>query len=155
MLRTETRLIAAAAATWALLGAAPAGACTITTTAVAFGTYNPQAAGADDGTGTIALACHPSVDSPNVAIGTGGSGTFSPRRMSNGVSTLDYNLYTTTARTVVWGNGTAGTSTVTLSGGSVSGGVRRFSRTVFGRIPALQNVTAGIYGDTVIVTVTF
>jgi len=44
---------------------------------------------------------------------------------------------------------------VTLTGGSVSGGVRRYTRSVFGRVGASQNVPAGAYGDTITLTVTF
>ena len=44
---------------------------------------------------------------------------------------------------------------MTLSGGTISGGTRNFSRSIFGRIPALQNVGAGSYSDTIILTVTF
>jgi len=45
--------------------------------------------------------------------------------------------------------------TVTLSGGTVTAGTRNFARTIYGRIPRLQNVGAGAYGDTIILTVTF
>lgn len=135
--------------------AAPAAACTITATGVAFGAYNPQATGHDNSTGTIQLACAPSVTAPIVALSAGGSGTFSPRRLDGGAFDLDYNLYSNSGRTTIWGNGTGGTVTVTLSGGTVSGGVRRFSRTIYGRIPRLQNVGAGSYSDTITVTVTF
>jgi len=155
MRRTESRWLLAAAMAAALIVGSPADACTISATGVTFGIYDPRAAGADDGTGTISLSCHPNDQNPNVALGTGGSGSFSPREMQNGVWQLNYNLYTTSARTTVWGDGSGGTASVTLSGGSVSGGRRRFSRDIFGRIPALQNVGAGTYTDTVVVTVTF
>lgn len=134
---------------------APAGACTISGTGVAFGAYNPQATGADNSTGTVNLACPTAVTAPIVALSTGQSGSFAARRLSNGSFNLDYNLYTNSARTIVWGNGTGGSMTQTLSGGTVSGGTRNFSRTIYGRIPALQNVGAGAYSDTITLTVTF
>lgn len=155
MRRTEGRLLLAAVLLAGLVVAGRAEACTISATGVAFGTYDPRATGPDDGVGAISLACHPSVQNPNVALGTGSSGSFSPREMQSGVWQLNYNLYTTNARTTVWGDGSGGTATVTLSGGSVSGGRRRFTRNIFGRVPALQNVGAGMYGDTIVVTVTF
>lgn len=139
----------------AMAAATPAKACTISATGVAFGAYNPRSGSADNGTGRIELACPPSVRDPEVAIGTGSSGSYATRNMTSGATLLNYNLYTNAARTNVWGDGSGGTSTVTLNGGSVSQGVRRFSRTVYGRIPALQNVKAGSYNDTLIVTVTF
>jgi spore coat protein U-like protein len=138
-----------------LLAAAPASACTISSAGVAFGAYNPRATGADDATGTISLDCAPNVTAPVVQLSTGQSGTYANRRLTSGSWNLNYNLYTNAARTVVWGNGTGGSQSQTLSGGTVSGGRRRFSRTVYGRIPGQQNVGVGSYGDTVVMTVIF
>jgi spore coat protein U-like protein len=134
---------------------APAGACTISAPGVAFGAYDPQSAANDDSSGNVNLACPTTVTAPVVALSTGGSGTYSPRRMTNGAFNLNYNLYTTSARTVVWGNGTGGSVTQTLSGGTISGGTRNFTRTIFGRSPGSQNVGAGAYSDTITLTVTF
>jgi spore coat protein U-like protein len=63
---------------------------------------------------------------------------------------LNYDLYFNSTRTQIWGDGTAGT--VVWSTGFLSG---TRSHTVYGRIPALQNVTIGAYTDTVIVTAIF
>ena len=135
--------------------AAPAQACTISSAGVAFGAYNPRSTSARNGAGTISVACATTVTAPVVTLSAGGSDTYSPRRMTSGGWMLNYNLYTNSARTIVWGDGTGGSVSQTLSGGTISGGQRRFSPTVYGRIPALQNVGAGSYGDTIIVTVTF
>jgi spore coat protein U-like protein len=137
------------------LTSAPAGACTISAVGVAFGAYNPQSAANDDGTGTVNLACPTAVTAPVVALSKGGSATYSPRRMTNGTFNLTYNLYTTSARTTIWGDGTGGTVTQTLSGGTISGGTRNFSRSIFGRVPGSQNVGAGSYSDSITLTVTF
>lgn len=134
---------------------AEARACTVSSPGIAFGAYDPRTAGARDGAGTISAACAPNDHAPIVALSTGGSGTYSMRQMTGGAWDLSYNLYTTSAGTTIWGDGTGGSVSQTLSGGTVSAGQRRFSRTVYGRIPALQNVGAGSYGDTVIMTVTF
>lgn len=133
----------------------PAQACTVSSAGVAFGAYNPRSTGPRNGTGTISVACHPSVSAPVVTLSTGGSGSYATRRMMSGAWLLNYNLYTNSARTIIWGDGSGGSVAQTLSGGSVSGGQRRFSRTIYGRIPTLQNVGAGSYGDTIIMTVTF
>ena len=74
--------------------------------------------------------------------------------MLNGATPLSYNLYSDPTRLIVWGNGAVGAA-VTLTGGTVSAGQRRFTRTIYGRISALQNVRAGPYGDTLVITVTF
>lgn len=149
----RARLLLAVAA-GALMGA-PAAACTISSPGVAFGAYDPRAAGNDDSSGTISVACATTVTAPVVQLSTGQSGTYSPRRMRSGGWNLNYNLYTNTARTTIWGNGSGGSVSQTLSGGTISGGQRRFSRTVYGRVPPLQNVGAGSYGDTVVMTVIF
>lgn len=155
MRRTEGRWLFAAAMAAALIVGSPADACTISATGVMFGAYDPRATGPDDGTGSIDIACHPNDQSLTIALSTGSSGSFSARRMMSGAAQLDYNLYTASSRTIVWGDGSGGTSTVTLNNGNVSGGRRRFSADIFGRIPALQNVSAGTYTDTIVVTVTF
>jgi spore coat protein U-like protein len=152
---TSRRALLAAALLAAPFMLSGANACTISAVGVAFGAYNPQSAANDDATGTVTLACPTAVTAPVVELSTGGSGTYSPRRMTNGAFNINYNLYTTAARTVVWGNGTGGTVKLTLSGGTVSGGTRNFSRSIFGRAPGSQNVGAGSYLDTIVLTVTF
>ena len=66
---------------------------------------------------------------------------------------LGYNVFTSPSMAVVWGDGTGGTSTVAM--GPVPG--RRPLRpvTIYGRIPAGQNVSAGTYSDTLVVTITW
>jgi spore coat protein U-like protein len=75
--------------------------------------------------------------------------------MRNGAETLDYDLYTSVARNIVWGNGSGGTATVTLTGGTVNAGNRTLTRTIYGRIPAGQAVAMGTYRDTIVVTIVF
>ncbi len=154
MRRAELRAIAGAAALAALAAATPARACTVSVTSVAFGTYDTISPADDDSAGTLSLVCHPSVNSPKVEIGGGSSGSPLARTLRNGAVTLDYNLYSDAARTIVWGDDSTGSS-VTLSGGASAGGQRRFNRPIYGRIPALQPVGAGLYSDMLIVTVTF
>jgi spore coat protein U-like protein len=71
--------------------------------------------------------------------------------MTSGANLLNYNLYTTTARTTVWGNGTAGTGVLAGTGTGIVQAV-----TVYGRVASGQtSVPAGSYVDTVSVTVTY
>ena len=132
----------------ALLLGVPAAqaACTISTTSVAFGAYSPFNPVNLDGTGILTVGCTPPT-STTASLSTG-FGTYAARLLSSGASQITYNLYTTAARTTVWGDGTAGTGTVSLSG-------RNQTYTVFGRIPAQQNVSAGTYADTLVATITF
>jgi spore coat protein U-like protein len=79
-----------------------------------------------------------------------GSGTFAARSMTSGAYILSYNLYTTAARNVVWGNGAGAAATV---GGTGSGSTMNIA--VYGRLPAGQNVHPASYADSIVVTVDF
>ena len=86
-----------------------------------------------------------------LSSGTGGSPLTRQMSGSNGGPNMNYNLYTTTGRTVVWGNGTLGTTVP----GSITGCSTR-SHTVYGRIPAAQKtLRPGSFSDALVLTVTF
>jgi spore coat protein U-like protein len=71
--------------------------------------------------------------------------------MTSGANLLNYNIYTTAARTTVWGNGTGGTAAIGGTGSGVAQAV-----TVYGRVGSGQtSVPAGAYADTVAVTITY
>lgn len=120
-----------------------------------FGPYDPVTANAVadlDGAGNISVTCT-SGATVDITLGQGdnadtGSTAGAPLRRLNdgGTNFLDYNLYTSGARTTVWedvtGVGYTGVGTAELV-------------PVFGRIPAGQNVPSGSYADTVLATVTF
>lgn len=128
--------------------------CTVAATGnlLAFGAYT----GAVNNTnGSLSLTCTDG-DTYTVAlnIGTGSGASFTNRILTNPspAGTLQYNIYTTAGRTVVWGDGTGTTATVPGTG---TGALQTL--TVFGQIPAGQTatVTPGNYTDTVTITVTF
>jgi spore coat protein U-like protein len=146
MRRAELLFAAAAAAFWA----APGQACTISASGVDFGAYDPRSTTADDGVGQVNLNCPTGTKTATVTISTGNSGSYTvPRRMTSGTNNLNYNLFTNSNRTTIWGNGSSGTGTMSVSSRGV------FTLPIYGRIPAGQNVRAGTYSDTVTVTVTF
>lgn len=121
--------------------------------ALNFGVYDSGAAMSTRSTGTITLQCLVGLlPSFTVALSTGGSNDFGTRKMSNGGDTLSYNLYTDSNHMVVWGDGTAGTSTQTFDG-LLSLGSTNF--TVYGRAPEGQYPAPGSYADTITVTVTY
>lgn len=151
--RLALPVLALVSATPAL--AQPLRGCIVTATGVAFGTYDSLTTVPDDGVGAIQAACHPSEHGPVASLNRGLTGTFAARRMTFLLNRLNYNLYSDISRTTIWGDGTSGTVTVTLTGGVVNAGVRRFNRTIYGRIPARQVVPFGLYADLVIVTLTF
>jgi len=142
------------AAVW-LLSVASASAqspsCTISVTAVAFGTYNVFTTTADDSTGTITYSCNTTARNISIALSDGSSSTFSPRTLRKGSEILQYNLYRNAARTNIWGDGTGGTSVYTRAN-PPNGNV---SLTIYGRIPAQQDVSAGNYSDTVSAVINF
>jgi spore coat protein U-like protein len=151
MPRIERLLLAAAA----LLASSPAyGACTASTTAVSFGTYDTLSPANDDSVGTVLANCNAGERNLVVSISGGSSGSIAARTLRNGAITLNYNLYTTAARNIIFGDGVTG-STVVMNFINSAGGVRRYNATVYGRIPPLQAVGAGLYTDVVTVTVTF
>lgn len=120
--------------------------CTVSAQSVLFGNYDVFSTQPLDGAGTINVSCSPSA-SYSLSLSIGG-GSYSQREMAGSGDLLFYNLYTAASRTVVWGDGSAGTATVGGSGANVN-------YTIYGRIPAQQNLKTGSYGDSIIVTVTF
>ena len=143
-----------------LPGVALAYTCSVSATATAFGTYVPTALVANDTTGTVTVTCNANISvltaNYTLALSTGGSASYANRLMSGGGHTLQYQLYKDVARTTVWGDGTASTSTVA---GSVLLSLTfpvLGNHTVYGRIPASQTgAYAGSYSDTITVTVTY
>lgn len=124
--------------------------CLVSASNLAFGNYDPLAAGATDGTSTVTVQCTlltPFTIGLNAGTGTGA--TVATRKMTKGGDTLDYSLYQDTTRLLVWGN-TPPTDTVAGAGTGLPVGI-----TVYGRIPAAQSVNTGAYADTITVTVNF
>jgi spore coat protein U-like protein len=130
---------------------AEAATCSITTTPVAFGTYDVFSGVATDTTGSVSFTCQGNA-SVVILLSKGSSSTFNPRKM-NGPSadTLNYNLYLDAARSTVWGDGT-GSSTYTNASAPNNMAV---VVTIYGRISAGQDVSAGTYTDTVTATINF
>ena len=150
----QMRLAALAAFACVLTILAPGrveAACSITTTGVSFGTYDVFNASPVDSTGSVRYQCSGSTGTFTISLSTGSSGTFQPRRMVSGAEKLNYNLYLDAARTSIWGDASAGTSWFMESGASG----KPVTLTVFGRIPPGQDVAAGTYSDTIIVTIQF
>jgi spore coat protein U-like protein len=126
--------------------------CTISTAALAFGSYDPVVAHAStnlDGTGTVTVACTKGASS-TIGLGLGSNAAGSVRRMTDGSSNyLTYELYSDASRTTVW-NTAAGLYNPGVAPSKVA---RNF--TVYGRVVSNQDVPAGSYNDTVVATVNF
>ncbi len=128
-------------------------ACNVSTTPVNFGNYDTFSAAPLDATGTITVLCT-TRERVTIAIGPSpNSGGFDPRMMRfiSGNELFSYNLYTRANHNRIWGDGSGRTRTKRRR-------VRRnrpWVNTVYGRIPPLQDVSAGTYSDTLTVTITW
>lgn len=132
--------------------------CTISTTAVSFGTYDPVSANASTSltaNGAVSTTCTKGA-SATITLGQGsnpssGSTAAAPvRNMSDGGTTpslMSYQLYSDSGLTTVF-DGSTGVA-VTGTGSAVS-------TTVYGKVPSGQTtLPAGTYTDTVVATVSF
>lgn len=130
--------------------------CTASTSGISFGSYDPGASSPNDISGTVTLNCTGVVSlmgTIDIAASPGTSGNAAARQMAQGADRLNYNLYTDSSRTSIWGTGAGGTSTMTAT----LNGLLVFSQsvTVYGRLPAHQWARTGAYADSVIVTITY
>jgi len=127
--------------------------CTVSTSPADFGSYNVLLPSAHDIVTSITVDCN-ETPPPDVTIAIGpspNSGGFDPRQMklASGSEFINYNLYTDSGRTQIWGDGSGSTFTLTD---------KVFRRapwiaTVYGRIPPEQNVSIGTYNETLTVTI--
>ena len=126
--------------------------CTVSTTALSFGSVNPIGGSNVDGAGGITVTCtNGTAWTAAAGIGSGSGASFASRRMTAGSDLLNYNLYTNAGRTTVWGDGSGSTATVGSTGTGAAQNV-----TIYGRVGSGQtSVPPGSYSDTVSVTVTY
>lgn len=104
-----------------------------------------------DQTSTINVQCTTG-KSYNVGLsaGAGTGATVAVRKMTGPASaTIDYTIYRESTRTQLWGT-TIPTDTV---GGTGNGAIQPL--TVYGRVPPQTTPPAGLYTDTVSITITY
>lgn len=140
--------------------ASVARSCSITGTSdVAFGAYDPadvNFATPLDASGSVTIRCTKNT-TYDIALGQGanaasGSTCVAPlRQMASGAERLAYGLFSDAGRTTAWGCDASNDVTRTETTGPSSPD----TVTVYGRIPAAQDVADGSYSDSVTVTVTF
>lgn len=140
--------------------------CSATAGSISFGDYDPLAGSHMDSTGSITFSCTQLIGLLNsrtvsfeIQLAPGSSGSFALRTMRKGVDTLEYSLYTDSARTTVWGSGSGGTRTrsgsLSFSGLLNVGVTKKATFTTYGRVFAGQFVSAGGYEDNITVTVLY
>jgi spore coat protein U-like protein len=128
--------------------------CTIDATEVAFGSVTALSEART--TGTITLACAGNGANNRVTISlSSGIGSFARRTMRMGTNVLAYNLFSDSAATDIWGDGTAGSTPVTLVFNYQTGTTITQMVTVFAVLPAQTPPAPGAYTDLIVVTVNF
>jgi spore coat protein U-like protein len=147
-------MLAATASLMAAGGVAvAANSCTVQASSLAFGAYTPGM-GSQYSTSTVGVAC---TAGALFAIGSssGSSGSFTQRLLTGGANPVQYNLYTTSAYSTIWGDGSGSTG---VFSGSGLGPTTRQLFTIYGALPDNahnQASTPGAYLDTITVVVSF
>lgn len=135
--------------------------CSVSAVGPAFGIYSPLSAAPTYANGSITATCTLlSGSTTSIAMVSnysfGASGTFAARTLVAGTQKLNYNLYFDAAYTQIRGDGTGGSqqggANFTLTKSAPTG---ETTSIIYGRIPAAQDVGAGSYLDTIVVTVTY
>lgn len=130
------------------------------TSAVAFGAYDPvttnAATGVDlDTTGSVGIKCTPG-NGVSISLDSGANASGNQRRMQgpSGSSSafLNYSLFSDSGYTTGWGNGSNGASSLAITA-ATDASERTF--TVYGRVLKGQDVNVGSFSDTVQTTVNF
>jgi len=130
--------------------------CSATSTPIIFVNYDVFSTLPLDTTANVTISCTNPDSKPvqvSVSLSSGNSGSFNPRQMAYAGAglPLDYHIFLDPSRTTIWGDGTGGTGIIT------STIVRNapLNRVIYGRAPARQNLKAGSYSDSLVVTVTW
>jgi spore coat protein U-like protein len=133
--------------------------CSASAATLAFGNYTPGA-GALTGSTNVTVKCTKGT-AFTVALNAGSTAgnSFAQRLMANGTatSTLQYNLFTASNLTTIFGDGSAGTATVVGAGAGVAT-ANAVNVPVFGSLPdsaTNQAALVGGYSDTIAVTVSY
>ena len=130
-----------------------AGCVVDTSSGLNFGQYDVFDFVATDSESIVTVTCD-LLSPPLISVELGASsvsGSILQRQMqhSSSASRLDYNLFIDAARTLVWGDYSAGAPLTLLN---INDGNPRQLR-VYGRIPPGQNASVGSYSDNVMVTI--
>jgi spore coat protein U-like protein len=129
--------------------------CTVSAAPVAFGNYMPGA-GASASNAAIKVSCtNGTAFGVGLSAGSTSGASYAQRLLGDGTSTLQYNLYTSSAYAAVWGDGSGSTQIRTGNGAGIGTPV---TLTVYGLLPdsaVNQAAAAGGYVDTIVVVLTY
>ena len=129
--------------------------CDVTASSVAFGVYDIFSNTPNDTLGTISVTCNVPPQTPQapllvtIALSPGVSGNIAQRQLESAAGDrLNYNLYTNASFSSIWGDeGSFAVQTALITRNNP------FTGTIYGRIPARQNVAVGAYNDVIIATI--
>jgi len=127
--------------------------CTIdSVTPVAFGGYDSDSDVAHTSTGELRFSCKPANQTLTIKITLGPSsvsGSIADRAMRElaGSDQLHYNLFQDPRGSVLWGDGVTGGAPRFVVG------QKQFSVEIYGIAPPAQTVAAGLYADTLRITI--
>ncbi|PTR04670.1 spore coat protein U-like protein [Nitrosomonas nitrosa] len=129
-----------------------ASTCTVDSSVLSFGSFNPLTDNTVESTGTISVTCSESVFY-TLSLSPGNSGSYSTRSMINSGNYLEYNLFIDAGYSQIWGDGTGGSYTV--NGLFPAEGTE--NHTIYGIIPLFnqRDASVGVYSDTIAVTLTY
>ncbi|MDH4226674.1 MAG: spore coat U domain-containing protein [Deltaproteobacteria bacterium] len=142
------KIFAIAAFAALMLCSGEAMACTVKATTPGLGTYATNQPVNNDSSGFVTVNC-PGTTPYNIGLDNGLHYAAPYRRLQNGASFANYDLYKDASRTQKWGLAL----TEELVYGMGTGTDQTYS--VFSRVFAVQSLPPGTYTDTVIVTVTY
>ncbi len=130
-----------------------AATCNVSTSGVAFGAYDTLGGQPGDSSGNITVSCTGGVgENVNLTLST----ATNTRNLQGPRRALVYQLYVDASRTQVWGDGTAGTSTITDSFTIGSTHTVTQNYYVYGRISGGQHAAeAGSYSDTLLINLNY
>lgn len=137
--------------------------CSVTAPgSINFLVYNPASGTPSLGSTDVTLTCtHVSGGVERIdwtmVLTNGASGNCNARTLAGTSDTLNYNVYQNNLAGGVWGNAgcatfPAGRLTVGPGGGN---GTRSTTQTLFGQIPIGQYVSAGVYADSLLLTIEY
>ena len=135
--------------------------CTITSTPVAFGAYDPVSGSSITAAGTVVVACTKAASSLTVGLDNGANAVTGQRNLKGSVTSdkLAYSLMQPTTTTPgaacpAMGTGTAWTTAAPLTLTSPTSKTAR-TYNVCGQLASGQDVSVDSYSDTVIATINF
>lgn len=147
----------------AAAGQAVAGGCTVSSSGLTFGGYQPLTFAGKrtsvDATSnaSVSVICTGIVSGGSYSIALGPSiagNSMSPRYLANagGGANMAFNVYREASYSTVWGDGTSGS----VVAGSIPAGSSNQSHTVYGKIPAGQStLKVGSYSGSMTMTLTY